>query len=68
MTRHPNSARFHEILKELADLHDKKQADYGRGDDPFANVRASLEWGVPGWVGALIRGNDKSRPFQRFFN
>lgn len=64
MTRHPNSARFHEILKELADLHDKKQADYGRGDDPFANVRASLEWGVPGWVGALIRGNDKIRRLQ----
>ena len=64
MTRHPNSARFHEILKELADLHDKKQADYGRGDDPFANVRASLEWGVPGWVGVLIRGNDKIRRLQ----
>jgi len=62
--RHPNSARFHEILKELGDLHDRKQADYGRGDDPFANVRASSDWGVPGWVGALIRGTDKLRRLQ----
>jgi len=62
--RHPNSARFHEILKELGDLHDKKQQDYGRGDDPFANVRASKEWGVPGWVGAMIRGTDKIRRLQ----
>lgn len=64
MNRHPNSARFHEILGELAELHDRKQADYGRGDDPFANVRASHEWGVPGWVGAMIRGNDKIRRLQ----
>jgi hypothetical protein len=62
--RHPNSARFHEILRELADLHDRKQADYGRGDDPFANVRASGEWNVPAWVGAMIRLNDKVRRLQ----
>jgi hypothetical protein len=40
-------------------LHDKKSADYGLADDPFANVRASEEWGVPAWVGAMIRGCDK---------
>jgi hypothetical protein len=62
--RHPNSARFHEILKSLGELHDRKQADYGRGDDPFANVRASDEWGVSPWVGAMIRLNDKVRRLQ----
>lgn len=62
--RHPNSARFHELLSELGALHDKKQADYGRGDDPFANVRASEEWGVRGWIGAMIRLNDKVRRLQ----
>src|SRR5690242_20476207 len=45
MSRHPNSQRFHDILAELGELHDRKQADYGRGDDPFANVRASEEIG-----------------------
>ena len=63
-TRHPNSARFHEILEELGGLHDIKQADYGRGDDPFANIRASVEWGVLPWVGAMVRLNDKIRRLQ----
>lgn len=62
--RHPASARFHEILSELGDLHDRKQADYGRGNDPFSNVRSSEEWGVLGWVGALVRGTDKLRRLQ----
>lgn len=57
--RRPGSARFHELLEEIGNLHDRKQADYGTDADPFANVRASSEWGVPGWLGALIRLNDK---------
>lgn len=64
--RHPASARFHEILRGLADLHDRKQADYGRGEDPFANVRGSTEWGIDGWVGAMIRATDKVRRLQTF--
>ena len=62
--RHPNSARFHELLAESGELHDRKQADYGRGDDPFANVRSSEDWGVPGWVGAMVRLNDKVKRLQ----
>ena len=63
--RHPNSARFHQLLEAIGALHDKKQQDYGRGDDPFANVRASEEWGIPGWVGAMVRLNDKVRRLQK---
>ena len=33
--------------------------DYGREGDPFANVRASEEFGIPAWLGAVLRGNDK---------
>jgi hypothetical protein len=62
--RHPNSARFHGLLREIGELHDRKQADYGRGDDPFANVRASEEWNVDGWIGAMVRLNDKVRRLQ----
>lgn len=62
--RHPNSARFHELLTEAGAMHDRKQKDYGRGDDPFANVRSTEEWGVPGWQGALIRANDKMARLQ----
>jgi hypothetical protein len=62
--RHPSSMKFHRYLKEIANLHDIKQRDYGRESDPFANVRASEEWGIEGWVGAMIRLNDKVRRLQ----
>jgi hypothetical protein len=65
-TRHPNSERFHAFLREAGELHDMKQADYGRGDDPFANVRGSEEWGVRGWLGAMVRANDKIRRLQTY--
>jgi hypothetical protein len=66
MQSHSGSARFHELLKELGDLHDKKQTDYGKKGDPFANVRASEEWGIKPWVGAMIRLNDKVKRLQNF--
>jgi hypothetical protein len=50
----------------MEDLHYKKQKDYGRTEDPFANVRASEDFGIPGWVGAVIRGNDKMKRLQKF--
>lgn len=53
------SERFHELLHELGELHDKKQGDYGSDEDPFANVRQSQDWGLDPWVGALVRLNDK---------
>lgn len=58
--------RFHALLAEIARLHDKKQADYGANTDPFANVRASQEFGVPAWVGALVRLNDKVTRLKAF--
>ena len=60
------AVRFHEILRELGDLHDSKGADYGRDGDSFANIRASEEWGIPAWVGAMVRATDKVRRLQRF--
>lgn len=57
--------RFHALLAEIAELHDKKQQDYGRTEDPFANVRATEEWGMPAWVGAMMRLNDKVRRLQK---
>lgn len=65
MNRHPLSQRFHELLQEIGALHDKKQADYGRENDPFSNVRATEEWGSPAWVGAMIRATDKLRRLQK---
>lgn len=56
---HPSSERFIEILQSNIELHNSKSQGYGRATDPFANVRASELVGLPGWVGALIRLNDK---------
>jgi hypothetical protein len=58
--------RFHALLKEIGDLHDKKQQDYGTDNDPFANVRGSSAWGVHPWVGAMIRATDKLKRLQTF--
>ena len=55
---------FEQVLDEMKELHDRKRSDYGRKEDPFANVRASEDFGVEGWVGALIRANDKMRRLQ----
>ena len=58
-------SRFSEEVQQLIALHNKKQLDYGRDDDPFANVRASAEWGMEPWVGAMVRANDKMKRLQK---
>jgi hypothetical protein len=63
--RHPLSEKFHALLKEAGDLHDQKQNDYGLAHDPFANVRASEDFGVPGWIGCMMRANDKMHRIQK---
>ena len=47
------------LLDEVREMHIRKSADYGDGEDPLANIRASEGFDVPAWVGALIRANDK---------
>lgn len=57
---------FTAILDEIQEMHDKKSSDYGRAVDPYANVRASEDFGITGWLGAVIRANDKMRRLQKF--
>ena len=57
----PGDPRFIALLDEIEGIHAAKQRDYGTAADPFANVRASEELGIPGWIGGLIRMNDKMR-------
>ena len=58
--------RFHALLKEIGALHDRKQLDYGVTADPFANVRASQDFGVAPWIGSLVRLNDKVTRLKAF--
>ena len=66
MARHPNSQRFHDLLKLAGQTHDDKQVDYGAGDDPFRNVRASSEFGMAGSTGCFIRMNDKMQRLKAY--
>ena len=58
--------RFHALLKQIGDLHDLKQQGYGTTHDAFANVRASEDFGIPGWVGCMVRANDKMKRLQTY--
>ena len=66
MSRRAGDPKFYELLETVAALHERKSLDYGSDADPYANVRASAEWGVAPWVGALLRANDKVKRLQRF--
>ncbi len=61
-----SSERFKAILKRISDTHDKKQADYGTSEDPFANISASTEFGIEPWVGTVLRMNDKMTRIRSF--
>ena len=50
---------FQESIDEIVAMSTKKNADYGTAADPLANVRASEEFGIPAWLGAIVRLNDK---------
>lgn len=58
--------RYLALLDELRVLHLKKTADYGTDEDPLANLRAAERFGIPAWVGAVIRCNDKMIRVQSF--
>jgi hypothetical protein len=60
------SKPFIELLEEIKQLHLKKSADYGAGEDPFANCRASEEIDIPGWLGTWIRARDKVHRIDQF--
>lgn len=50
--------RFNEILKEMAELHEKKNKDYA-GDDYLSNFKMSEGMGIPAWKGVIVRMTDK---------
>ena len=64
--RNSGDPRFMAILEEMKAIHIKKAQDYGSDEDPLANLRASVNWGSPAWVGALMRLNDKIVRLQAF--
>ena len=59
-----DSEAFLAALNDIKEMHLQKSKDYGRVDKPFANVQASEDWGIPDWIGTLVRATDKIRRLQ----
>jgi hypothetical protein len=57
---------FEQVVNEILELHKRKGADYGTNEDIFANIRASERFGIPAWLGAVLRANDKMSRIQAF--
>ena len=54
-----SKGRFHEIVNEMVDLHDRKNHDYA-GNDYLSNfLMCEKHMGIPGWKGCIIRLSDK---------
>ena len=62
--KHPAQVEFEKIVREITALSGQKQKDYG-ASHPFANVKASEGFGIPGWVGCMTRANDKMVRLQK---
>lgn len=60
--------RFRELLVKMWETHCKKAKDYGRGEDGdfLCNLRSSEFFGVPAWLGSMIRMNDKMIRLQSY--
>jgi hypothetical protein len=52
--------RFYELLDEMRELHNRKNADYSKDEDPLSNFRLVENIGIPAWIGIVIRLTDKS--------
>lgn len=66
MTALSPQQQFHAILSEMGETFDRKNKDYGQDSDPFANVRRSEQWGIPPWIGAMVRAGDKMTRLETF--
>lgn len=66
ITVRPYRPTFEDILGELQSMQERKGKDYGTETDSLANLLASEAFGIPAWVGAILRGNDKMRRIQSF--
>jgi len=51
--------RFHEIVNEMVEIHDRKNRDYA-GNEYLSNFLMCEKYmGIPAWKGCIIRLSDK---------
>lgn len=59
-------APFYALLEEIKKLHDSKGSDYEGQGKPYCNLRGPEEWGVPAWVYAMTRCEEKMKRLKTF--
>lgn len=57
----PSSPRFIELVNQIREIHEKKNAGYAGADspDPYKNFRYSELFGISPFKGCLVRMSDK---------
>ena len=58
--------RFHELVKQMSELHSKKNHDYAGEEKPLNNLREVEGMGIPAWVGVGVRISDKYTRMKNF--
>lgn len=51
--------QFYELLIKMAQIHDEKNSDYAKLDEPFSNFKRCEEFSVQSWIGSMVRMSDK---------
>ena len=51
--------RFKELLKEMQDMHDRKNNNYATDENPLSNLMECERMGLPASTGVLVRMSDK---------
>lgn len=58
--------RFYEMLKEMAELHSRKNHDYAGTSDPLKNLRACERLELKPFIGVMVRLQDKWSRLEEF--
>jgi hypothetical protein len=61
------NVKFNELLKEIQQMHDKKNTDYATKEDPLANIMGCVRLHLPPLAGVTIRMQDKWERIENFF-
>lgn len=56
---------FNDVLEKVRSLHAQKGKDYD-GKQQYSNYRRAEEFGIPAWVGAMLRANEKMNRIQTY--
>lgn len=57
--QHRGHPRFYELLKEMEDIHDRKNANYSEDGNPLSNFLQCESFNVDAFKGCLVRMSDK---------